>query len=140
LNESEAFSTNSLYQYLFYRVARFQLTRSRRDAFFTAIGLLSLPVVTIVVLIDFLIGKMVTGVSAYELVGRWPFGLAVYVVVDVLHYQAFVRGGRAPKIINKFSNHDPYGRLWGNAIVLSFFAAPIVLFAIAYFWFGPQHS
>jgi hypothetical protein len=128
-----------LYQYLFFRVARFQLARSR-DAFFSAIALLSLPVVTIVLLIDFLIGKTVTGVSAYELVGRWPFGVAVYVVVDVLHYQVLVRRGRASKIMNKFSSHDPYGRLWGNVIVLSFFAAPIVLFAVAYFLFRAQHS
>jgi hypothetical protein len=101
---------------------------------------MSLPIVTSVLLVDYVFGKAVTGTSLYELFGRWPFGVVTYVMVEVLHYLALVRGGRATAIMEKFSIHDPYGPLWGSAMVTLFFVAPVALFAVVYSLLGPRHS
>lgn len=119
-----------MHRYVFFRTTRFQLRRDH-DGVFTSIGLLSLPIVGLVFLLDFVLAKAI-GTGMYDLLGRWPFGLLVYALVFLWHYATFVSKNRASRIMREFSEHDPYGDFVGRCIVAAYFGLPVFLYAIAF--------
>jgi hypothetical protein len=86
-------------RYVFFRVSKWQLKRTSdaEEAALTAILYMSLSPMALIVSADMLVARSLGREPFFNLISKWPYAIAILLVVYAVHYVLFVREKKFPR-------------------------------------------
>lgn len=121
-------------EYIFFQIVDLRVRQGYEldEAAHTAAIFMTAPLLALVVAIDLVVSRVLDTTPLFQIIGKWPYGICLFLCFYLWHYYRFIRRGRTLEILRRFGS-DSVGGAKAMAVVgLYILGMPIVSIVLGF--------